>query len=249
MNMLESLTSGPGLPSRLARRLLRELKTSVWRIRWSFRPYRHYYRQHLGRAAVNDPREAVGGLWETMGRFQLELLTGCGLKPSDRLLDFGCGSLRGGLHFTRYLDSGNYWGVDMSSELLEAGEGFLRQEGLAHKQPNLVLVDGADFDELDGLEFDFALAFGVFTDVPRDLTAELFRRISSLLAPGGVFIGTFGQSDRYIADPTVPSFWYPAEFFSQLGTEAGLSVQLLRGLGHPKGHSAFYARRQPFASG
>lgn len=199
----------------------------------------------LDRAAIDDPREAVGGLWDQMGRFQLELMIKCGLKPEHRLLDFGCGSLRGGLRFVNYLDSGNYWGVDMSSQLLGAGKKFLRQQRLTGKRPNLLLVDGTEFGVLDGLEFDFAIAFGVFTDVPRDLTAELFHRISSVLVPGGVFVGTYGRSDRYISDPTLPGFWYPADFFSQLGLEAGLDVELLGGLSHPKGHSVFYAHRSP----
>ncbi len=41
-------------------------------------------------------RDMVGGMWEEIGRLQFEFLRARGLKPSHRLLDIGCGSLRGG---------------------------------------------------------------------------------------------------------------------------------------------------------
>lgn len=51
-------------------------------------------------------RGSVGGLWEEMGQRQLEFLVEQGLGPCDDLLDVGCGSLRGGVHFIRYLEQG-----------------------------------------------------------------------------------------------------------------------------------------------
>ena len=44
-------------------------------------------------------REAVGGLWEEMRRLQFDFLANQGLKPDHKLLDIGCGSMRGGVHF------------------------------------------------------------------------------------------------------------------------------------------------------
>ena len=57
-------------------------------------------------------RELVGGLWEELGVLQFEFLVKRGLKPHHRLLDVGCGALRGGVHFVRYLDPGCYHGID-----------------------------------------------------------------------------------------------------------------------------------------
>ena len=44
-----------------------------------------------------------------------------GLQPKHRFFDIGCGSLRGGVHFIRYLDKNNYFGTDISSELIKVG--------------------------------------------------------------------------------------------------------------------------------
>lgn len=66
-------------------------------------------------------REYVGGKWEEIGRLQFEFLVQQGLKPSHCLLDIACGSLRGGVHFIRYLQVGNYLGIDKERRLIEVG--------------------------------------------------------------------------------------------------------------------------------
>jgi ubiquinone/menaquinone biosynthesis C-methylase UbiE len=37
-----------------------------------------------------------------------------------KLLDIGCGALRGGIHFINYVDAGNHYGLDLNSWLIEA---------------------------------------------------------------------------------------------------------------------------------
>src|ERR1700744_5017746 len=36
----------------------------------------------------------------------------CKLEPAQKLVDYGCGSLRLGVNFIEYLDAGNYMGLD-----------------------------------------------------------------------------------------------------------------------------------------
>src|SRR3979409_2149502 len=62
-----------------------------------------------------DHRAAVGGRWEEIGELQFQFLRTHGLEPQHRLLDIGCGSLRGGVRFVSYLDPGNYFGIDISA--------------------------------------------------------------------------------------------------------------------------------------
>ena len=65
-------------------------------------------------------RESVGGAWHEIGRLQHGYLLATGLKPSSYLLDVGCGALRGGVHFVRYLEPGHYYGIDVNESLLRA---------------------------------------------------------------------------------------------------------------------------------
>ena len=46
-------------------------------------------------------------LWEMKQKFQIEFLKENGLKPQDRFVDIGCGTLRGGIPLIKYLETGN----------------------------------------------------------------------------------------------------------------------------------------------
>jgi hypothetical protein len=55
-------------------------------------------------------RAVIGGMWEEIGTLQLSFLVSQGLARSDKLLDIGCGCLRGGVYLVGYLDPGKlFW--------------------------------------------------------------------------------------------------------------------------------------------
>src|SRR5919201_1815322 len=66
-------------------------------------------------------RRSIGNfrLWDRLGRLQFDYLVERGLAPHDYFLDIGCGPLRGGVHFIRYLELGRYYGVDKNAPVLD----------------------------------------------------------------------------------------------------------------------------------
>src|SRR3989344_2962205 len=123
---------------RLTKSVLRMLSDRLLLFRYRNMPYMEYYRAVMRRRARQDPKEAVGGRWELGSAGQIALLKRYGIEPRHTVLDIGCGSLRGGLNIIRYLDTGNYTGIDISEEILEAGRRFLREAELTQKKPTLV---------------------------------------------------------------------------------------------------------------
>lgn len=137
-------------------------------------------------------RKLVGGLWEKMGRLQRDFLVGQGLQPGHRLLDVGCGSLRAGRYFVDYLESGNYYGVDHSSDLLDAGwEHELAAEQRVHLPRENLLANPAFAVDKLGQRFDFAIANSVFTHIPLSLIRLCLYRVAQVLEPGGRFFTSF----------------------------------------------------------
>ena len=125
-----------------------------------------------------EHREIIGGMWDELGRLQFDFMAREGLKPHHKLLDVGCGSLRGRIHFIRYLDVGNYIGVDPNISLLDAGyEIELASRGLKERMPRENLICTADFAPPfpDGA-FDFALAQSVFTHVSLNTIRKCFEQ-------------------------------------------------------------------------
>ena len=49
-----------------------------------------------------------------------------GLKPEHKLLDVGCGPLRGGIKFINYLEPGNYYGVDKRADVIDESNRMMR---------------------------------------------------------------------------------------------------------------------------
>lgn len=145
---------------------------------------------------ILDPewhRRTIGNLelWSELGRLQFDFLVAQGLRPEHHLLDVGCGPLRGGVHFIRYLEPGRYFGVDKNADALqEARERELTPEESAAKRPTLVAMSDFGFERL-GQRFDYAIAQSVFTHLYLNEIVRCLVNMDSVLKPGGRFYATF----------------------------------------------------------
>lgn len=150
----------------------------------------------LGKPRVERHRGAIGGMWDEIGELQFEFLLNRGLKPEHKFLDIGCGSLRGGVHFIRYLNNGNYFGIDKDRWLLDRGRQIeLSRYGLENKDAHLVEMDNFDFSSLD-TEFDYALAQSVFTHLPWNDIVRCIMNVEKVLGMGGEFYATFFENPK-----------------------------------------------------
>lgn len=214
----------------------------------SRRPFYNSYATELNdtEIAAGKHRDAVGGLWDELGRWQLELLIGRGLKPSHRLLDVGCGSLRGGVHFIRYLAPGNYYGIDINESLIKAGrETELPKAGLVDRWPELLVSDAFEFAKF-ATTFPFALALSVFTHLPANVIEVCLVRIAEVLEPGGHFYATYFPAPKrhtlesikhpsgVITFSDLDPFHYDFAWFEFLVSELPLSVRNLGDCQHPR---------------
>ena len=84
-----------------------------------FKKDSHYY-THVNSNKLNH-RNFIGDKWDEIGKLQFDFLKDEGLKPHHKLIDIGCGSLRGGIHFIKYLDKFNYFGTDINNNLIRLG--------------------------------------------------------------------------------------------------------------------------------
>ena len=141
-------------------------------------------------------RNAVGGMWEEIGKLQFDFLAERGLKPNNNFLDVGCGSLRGGVHFIRYLEPEHYFGIDKDGALLDAGQNVeLKRYNLIEKKPILVQMDNFDFQSLN-TQFNYALAQSVFTHLPLNSIMRCIMNIEKVLVPDGQFYSTFFENPQ-----------------------------------------------------
>lgn len=171
------------------------------------------------------------------GELPFDFLAAQGLRPFDVLLDIGCGSLRGGVHFIAYLDPGNYLGMDKEQELLDLGvREELGTEVYRAKDPELIASDCFEF-----LRFSkqptFALAQSVFTHLTADPINLCMERLRIAAQPGCRFYATFFEGD----DPSPPRshdhrvFFYTREQMASFGLARGWEPRYIGNWDHPRG--------------
>lgn len=208
------------------------------------------------RVAVPPPawqlRNRVGGRWEEIGRQQFDFLLSEGLSPEHVFIDLGCGVLRGGLHFINHLDVGNYYGIDISPDMIAGGFAEAASAGLSEKRPTLRATDTFDIDF--GRKFDYGIALSVFTHVPWNSCFRALANVSANFAPGGRFYATFFPGpdgpERFepILQQVVPPatdrvttfgdrnhYHYSPADFERLAALVGLELTVIGDWGHLRG--------------
>jgi SAM-dependent methyltransferase len=139
-------------------------------------------------------RGFVGGLWDEMGELQLSFLKDRGLRPDQRFLDVGCGSLRAGRLLVDYLEPGHYYGSDINPDLLETGYRHELDDLQRARLPVSNLRTTDRFDNDFGVAFDMAIAQSVFTHIPLNMMRLCLHRVAKVMKPGGRFYVTFFEA-------------------------------------------------------
>ncbi len=107
------------------------------------------------------------------------------ISPGHRLVDYGCGSLRVGAHFIRYLDPGCYFGVELASGLYELGQEVVGPQMLAAKAPRFGLIGAGAVAQAAGLGADFVYSTSVAFHVHPDELPQYHENLVQLTAKPG----------------------------------------------------------------
>ena len=133
---------------------------------------------------------------DASGQSWLQFLVGCGLKPSDRVLEYGCGSLRLGKRMIEFLEPGHYVGLDITDFFYAAGiENYLGQSTLEAKKPLFAVIDSEEHKRI-GRSFKFDVGFSTLAlmHVPPAEIDEYFRNVLGLMHSKSVFYFDFQPS-------------------------------------------------------
>ena len=139
----------------------------------------------------------VGGppdLFERAGRAQLMLLLSRGLTPQSKVLDIGCGCLRGGYWLVHFLRPGGYCGLEPNGAMLAAGLREILEPGLAdEKRPRF--DDNARFDaSVFGERFDFFVARSIWTHASKPQVETMLDAFVAHAAPDGAFLTSYKRA-------------------------------------------------------
>jgi hypothetical protein len=183
-------------------------------------------------------RGYVGGKWDEIGKLQFDFMVGRGLAPGDVFLDIACGSLRGGVHFIKYLDPGNYLGIEK--------EGTLVQRGLAHelsrsvrkdKRPEFVVSDAFEFERFSK-QPKFSLAQSLFTHLIPEQIELCMANLRASVPDGHEAYTTFQVGESTSNPPASDDekrFYYTIAELAAIGERNGWRSDYIGEWGHPRG--------------
>ncbi len=183
-------------------------------------------------------REYVGGMWDEIGKLQFDFMVADGLMPSHCFCDVACGSFRGGIHFIRYLEPGNYLGIEKEQQLVDKGvEEEIGEAIFEEKKPEIVISDSFEFARFSKVP-DYSLAISLFTHLVPDDIILCLAHLREFVNPGHLFFATF--FDEPSADNPEEShsnikFAYPRAEMERSGRDNGWNAHYIGDWKHPRG--------------
>lgn len=194
----------------------------------SLKPGDLHYRSFIG------PPEK----YDLVSAMQFNLLTKYGLREHHKLLDIGCGSLRGGRLFIIYLLENNYYGVEPEKWLIkegvkhELGRGIIRM-----KSPRFIYDSNFSFNYFK-TNFDFAIAQSIFTHASVGQINMCLNNLRKVAKDGFKLLASFIEGkENYDGNEWVypGCVTYTYGFMKDLAAKHGFSCVMLDEY-HPNNH-------------
>jgi len=145
----------------------------------------------------------LGGVpqrFEIAGRTLLITLLSEGLHPYSKVLDIGCGCLRGGYWLIHFLDKNRYFGIEPNKKMLDAGLQYLLEPGL-YEEKNPHFDNNSDFNfDVFKEKFDFLVALSIWTHASKPQIQSMLDGFVSTTDTKGVFITSYYSATIFKPD-------------------------------------------------
>ena len=173
-----------------------------WQRQNPSKPFKEFFAESVvsklakGRAHKSLGGNLQDGIFGRSGEKTFKRLTKYGLKSNDTCVDYGCGTLRIGIHAINYLGHGLYWGMDISDALLKAGRKLIGETLSEEKKPHLRVISPETVAEVAALKPAMLFSIKVLIHIHPDELPDYIRNIMTIIGTSGQAIITGKWSDE-----------------------------------------------------
>ena len=165
------------------------------------------------------------GTRPTGGGVQLGFLIGEGLKPSDRVLEIGCGALASAIPIMSFLETGHYFAIEPNRWLIDASLN-IRENRNVFNSRSPTIINNLNFDATSlGISFDYIFAHSIMSHAAHWQLPQFMENCSKVLKEGGkvIFSLRLTQPNPYgnsgsPEETKSPNWVYPGVSFFHLDT-------------------------------
>ena len=129
------------------------------------------------------------------GIAEFNMLTRNGLTEDTVCVDYGCGTLRIGVHVIKYLGWGAYWGLDIDEAFLDKGRELIGTRLYTEKAPHLRVISPASITEAAASKPTFLFSISVMIHVHPNELEQYFHNIMAIIGDSGRAIVSGKWSD------------------------------------------------------
>lgn len=211
------------LPNKLDQKPNKD-KFAIWLDQNPAGTFEQFYADSVAKALAGEKIHSSLGPAIKPGRLQnahriVRAWRSCGVSPSDKVVDYGCGTLRLGRLLIEFLDADRYIGLDIDDRILDAGQSQLSAGLVALKRPKLEVISAESLRRTAAWRPKWVCSKGVLQHVPPTELDRFFDNLSCLVLAGatGLFIVKIFTKSEKLSSKT----W--AYSLDDLRTSAGRS--------------------------
>jgi hypothetical protein len=119
------------------------------------------------------------------GAGEFNILKKNGLAEDMVCVDYGCGTLRIGIHVIKYLRRATYWGLDIDEAFLDKGRELIGPQTYTEKAPHLRVISPAAVAEVAAAKPTFLFSISVMIHVHPNELEQYFQNIMTIIGDTG----------------------------------------------------------------
>jgi SAM-dependent methyltransferase len=167
------------------------LKLALWSLQNPGSSFKQFYAESVASALSGEkshsslgPNLKPGRIAEARRTFSK--LVKKGIRPSDTLVDYGCGTLRLGALFIEFLEPNRYIGLDVDERILAIGRNQFSAELMDSKRPVLEVISPESLRRAAARQPRWVCSKGVLQHIPPEELNEYFESLSYLIHVGAI---------------------------------------------------------------